>query len=106
MIATSTSRIIKTVKLAPDPRHTVISIMNFFLNVAPEAAAKKDFILWIIDDEGCVSEHNWKSWIESAHQKSKGLKHRFIFQLTPSSAVKALLEFLLRARSKSDTSVR
>jgi hypothetical protein len=74
--------------------------IDSIFDLAPELSGKKNFALWVIDDGDALSENSLKHWINKAHQKSKGLKHRLIFQCTPASEVQNLLIFLLSAGRK------
>jgi len=59
---------------------------------------EKNFILWIIDDQGLLREPTLMAYISRAKMISKGLKHPFIVLYTPASKMAPLLEFLLSVK--------
>jgi hypothetical protein len=71
-----------------------------FFDECPYFTVEKTHILWLIDDNNSFLEDSLKRLIKRAQELSKGLKHPFIFQYTPSSKVRPLLEFLLSIVTK------
>ena len=75
-------------------------VIDYFFTGCTHFVAEKSFILWLIDDQNQLDEDYLKQLIERAQEMSKGLKHPFIFQYTPSSKIKSLLTFLLSDADK------
>jgi hypothetical protein len=71
-----------------------------FFTECPYFTVEKTHIFWLIDDRNIFPEDYLRRLIERAQKMSKGLKYPFIFQYTPSSKVRPLLEFLLSIVTK------
>lgn len=77
-----------------------IVILESLFNECTYFVVKKGFILWLIDDRKLFAENELRGLIERAQGISKGLKHPFTFQYTPSSKIPHLLPFLLNVAGK------
>jgi len=90
-----------------DPRRRPLGeihrlLLSIFRNCA-KIVSKKGLIVWVIDDANAIDKTWGSPLVKEAQEMSKGLKHPFIFQWTPISKIKPLVEYLLSVVGASKT---
>jgi len=83
-----------------EPPRSFNSALWLFFESSPDITVNKSFILWVIDDVGIFTQKSMEDFSKQARQKSKGLKHSFIFQYTLPPAIESLITYLLNVGSK------
>ena len=70
---------------------SVNRVIACFLNRTPELTTHKPFIFWLIDDALLFSQGVVPNLMNSAKEKSKGLKNQFIIALTQNKQINNLI---------------